>query len=128
MSGDVQPNSRTLVDYRGASSMTHEMIVMCIVCISIDWFLFRHLCPSPLPPVPILVPAAVLSHPSQDLVHVRSSVIIHYVSIAQSRTMSADEPMNSSNAQAKLSPASCCLSPCSARRTAIVCYSTAGVS
>jgi hypothetical protein len=39
MLGDIQPNSRTPVAYHRASSMTHEMVVMCIVYISIDWFL-----------------------------------------------------------------------------------------
>ncbi|KAJ8579662.1 hypothetical protein M405DRAFT_835586, partial [Rhizopogon salebrosus TDB-379] len=47
MAATSSPNSRMLVDYHGAFSITHEM-VRC-----------------PLQPVPILVPAAVLSHPLQ---------------------------------------------------------------
>ena len=41
--------------------------------------------------MPALIPAAVLSCPVQDLVHVRYSVIFYYISVVQSQTLSADQ-------------------------------------
>jgi hypothetical protein len=89
---NLQPNSRTPVDYRKAFLMTREMVFMCVVTISIGCFFVTDV-PQSSSTCSSLPSSSANRHRRafalffQDQVHLRCSVICYYATAAQSPTL-----------------------------------------